>query len=421
MKLLSDLPRNSRSCILVEPLWAIFGGMIFFYAPLYMKAAGLSEVQIGIISTLNMFISFFCHFLASPITNKMGRKKTSLIFDLISWSIPMLIWAVAQNFWFFLVAAAINAFVRIVYVSWFCLLSEDAESHQQAKVFGIINLISFGTGIFTPITGMLIARHGTIPTMRMLYFVGMLGMTLMFFLRNHFVTETRAGKELMVRHSDMTFWQGLQNYLLIIRKMLGNRQFILISLVYIIMNFIMGMNFLQVIYFTGQLQFREVSLSLIPGLSALINILLYFFLIPRLNRFSQEITLAGSFVVSVAGSILIFFIPRGNITFLLLTTSLLAVGNFIAQTYRDSVFMNKAGEHEKADMFSAVQTVTTLFCIPAGYLAGLTYSFHPLLPFAIMLGLFAAALLSAILLLLNTRKTVNHTAPIAVSSQASQQ
>ena len=47
--------------------------------------------------------------LSGVITDKLGRRLTTLIFDILSWSVPALISAIAQNFWYFLIAGVINS------------------------------------------------------------------------------------------------------------------------------------------------------------------------------------------------------------------------------------------------------------------------------------------------------------------------
>lgn len=404
MRFLSDLPRNTRNCIKVEPLWALFGGMIFFYVPLYMKEIGLSEVEMGVINTVNLLFSFVFHFFAGPITNRLGRKRTTLIFDLISWSIPMFIWAVAQNFWYFLIAAGINAFVKVVYVSWYCLLTEDAPQDKRAKAFGLIYLINYATGIFTPITGFLIARFGTISTMRVVYALGLISMTSMFIIRNAFTTETRAGREIMDKHSGLSLPQSLKSYILTISRVFQNRNIILISLVYIITNFIISMNFFQILYLKEYLGFSEKAVSITPGINALINVILYILVVPRLSRFAEEKNLAAALGVGLVGSLLFLAIPKNNLFVLIAVAGILAISNFIMQTYRDSVFMNKVGEHEKADLFGAVQTLTALVCIPSGYIGGLAYSISPVIPFILIAVLFTAAFTVSFLLISGGKK-----------------
>ena len=140
MKLLGDINKNARVSLMVIPMWSIFWGLVFFYSPLYMRQIGLSEIEIGLVNTTAMVFAFLCHLVASPITNRLGRKRTTLIFDLLSWSGSMLIWAIAHNFWFFLVAGIVNAFSKIVSVSWNCLISEDEKKEKVPKIYTILSL-----------------------------------------------------------------------------------------------------------------------------------------------------------------------------------------------------------------------------------------------------------------------------------------
>ena len=122
---LEGLPKNARNAILVEPMWALFGVVIMYYAPLYMIGVGLSSAQVGLLGSIMLAFSFVFQTLAATITNRLGRKRTSLIWDLVSWTLPMLIWAFAHDFAAFLLAAILNASVRIVSVSWSLLVIED--------------------------------------------------------------------------------------------------------------------------------------------------------------------------------------------------------------------------------------------------------------------------------------------------------
>lgn len=405
MKIFSDLPRNAKSCAAVEPMWSVFGGMILFYVPLYMKDIGLTEVEMGIVNTLNMLIAFGCHFFAGPITNRLGRKRTTLVFDVISWTIPMFIWAIAQNFWFFVVAAIINAFVKVVNVSWSCLITEDTPRNKRSKVFGLIYLMNYATGIFTPITGFFIARFGTITTMRLVYAIGMVCMTSMFFLRNSMVTETAAGREMMNRYEGLSLGDSIKRYINVIITVSRNKSIIMIAVIFIISNFVLSMNFFQSLYLKEYRGFNTITMSITQGVNAFTNVILYLFVIPKLVRHAEEKILAAAIAVNIIGAILFLLIPENNIPILLIATATLGVGSFSTQAYRDSVFMNKLGEHEKADMYGAVQTVTALISIPAGYIAGMAYSFSPKAPFVMIVFLFAISFSAAMVLAIKCKKS----------------
>lgn len=385
MKILSDLPRNAKYPILLEPMYSIFGGVILFYLPLYMKEIGVSEVEMGIVNTCNIFLSFVFFFFAGTITNKLGRRKTTFIFDVISWTIPMFLWAVAQNLWYFLAAAVINSAVKVVFVSWNCLVTEDTPPDKRAKVFGLLYIIIYVCGLTTPVAGMIIARHGTVPTMRIIYALGLVSMTAAFIIRNALVRETAAGRAMMEKHNGVSIARGISNYLSSVRNMAKNRSLILITAVFVISNFIIQLNFFQVLFLTDFLGFGEFTVSMVPGIGALINIMLYVFILPRLGKFSEEFILTISVSIAAVGAFMFILIPKGNLFYLIPIISIIAVGNFMLQTFRDSILMNRTDEHGKADTYAAVQTLTSLLCIPAGYIGGLTYSMNPLIPFVIIL------------------------------------
>ncbi|KAA8783716.1 MFS family permease [Paenibacillus sp. 4624] len=388
MKLLRDLPRNPRYSILLEPVWAIPGTIVLFYAPLYMKEAGLSDIEIGMINSVNLYFAFIFQLFAGSVTNKLGRKRTTLIFDLLAWSVPMLIWAFSQNFWLFLVAYLLNATSKFVTVSFNCLIIEDVEEHKRSKVFAMLNMIITGAGVLTPIAGAVIADFGIVPTLASIYFVGGLLMTAMFFIRNRYTEETEVGKELMGIHSKTHVFRSLVNSLRLFGRSFYKRRLFPIILITVLSNLVLQLNFFQVIYFKEQLSFGDRVISFIPVVTAVTVMLLYLVILPRLKQRSEEKYVSFSIVLSTAGAVLFLLIPAGNIAMLFLTLIVLAAGNFILQTYRDSLLMNRLGTHEKADMFSAVQTVMTLTAIPSGYLTGLLYHYHPVLLFGVILALY---------------------------------
>ncbi|OME83794.1 hypothetical protein BK122_07420 [Paenibacillus pabuli] len=388
LKLLQDLPRNPRYSILLEPVWAIPGTIVLFYAPLYMKEAGLSDIEIGLINSVNLYFAFIFQLFAGSITNKLGRKRTTLIFDLIAWSVPMFIWAFSQNFWLFLIAYLLNATSKFVTVSFNCLIIEDVEEHKRSKVFAILNMIITGAGVLTPIAGVVIADFGIVPTLASIYFVGGILMTVMFFIRNRYTDETTVGKELMGMHSQTRVIQSLASSLRLFGKSFYKRRLLPIILITVLSNLILQLNFFQVIFFKEQLKFNDQIISFIPVVTAVTVMLLYLVIIPRLTRRSEEKYVSFSIILSTVGAILFLLIPVGNIAMLFLTLIVLAAGNFILQTYRDSLLMNRLGTHEKADMFSAVQTVMTLTAIPSGYLTGLLYHYNPMLLFSVILVLY---------------------------------
>jgi len=80
--------------------------------------------------------------IGGAITDKLGRKRTTFIFDIFSWAVPCLIWAFAQNFYYFLAAAFVNAVWRVTDNSWRCLLVEDTEGRLLVDIWLWIYIVA---------------------------------------------------------------------------------------------------------------------------------------------------------------------------------------------------------------------------------------------------------------------------------------
>ena len=112
---LKNLRGNARGAAYTEPLWGIPYNLIAPYASVYMLALGLTDGQIGLIASVGLAFQIFWALLSGAITDKLGRKRATLIFELLSWSVPYLISAVAQNWVYFVIAAIINSVWRVVH------------------------------------------------------------------------------------------------------------------------------------------------------------------------------------------------------------------------------------------------------------------------------------------------------------------
>jgi len=391
IKLFRDLNNNARVSLLLLPVWSVFWGLVYFYSPLYMRSLGLNEVDIGIVSTVNLAFAFLCHLVASPVTNKIGRKKASIIFDTLSWTVPMLIWAFSQNIWFFLVAGVVNAMCKIPLISWNCLITEDEHREKVPKIYTVITLINSGIGVFAPITGFFIAKFGLVNSMRPLYAIGGISMAAMFFARNAFVTETEAGKKMIADHDGIPMRKSVGNYLKMVFGLYRNKGFVLLAVIFIATNFIATLNVFQVIFLTEHLTYERTKISLIPFIVAVANVAIFIFAVPRLSKKKPETVLCAFALCNLASSILFLAIPEKNLIVMLAVMAANGMSNFILLSYRESVFMNAQGEHEKADMYSAVQTLTILFGIPAGYLGGILYKANPAFPFILVSMLYIIA------------------------------
>ena len=140
--------------MLTEPMWGIPYNLYAAYASVYMLALGLSERTIGSVAALGLAFQVAFSLIGGPLTDKYGRKRTTLIFDVLAWSIPTLLWTFARNARWFYLAAFFSAIVRIPMTSWTCLFIEDAPKDRVVHYWAWVHIAGIVAGVVTPVAGM---------------------------------------------------------------------------------------------------------------------------------------------------------------------------------------------------------------------------------------------------------------------------
>jgi len=126
---------NQRVAIFTEPLYGIPFNLYMPFVSIYMASLGLSPVQIGFVAMLTMFSQMVSSLFGGVLADKMGRRKSLFVFDVFAWIIPYFLWATAQGFPAFVIAALLNGMWRISNVSYSLLIVEDADMKRLSKLF----------------------------------------------------------------------------------------------------------------------------------------------------------------------------------------------------------------------------------------------------------------------------------------------
>lgn len=363
--------------------------MIFYFAPLYMKDLGLTDIQMGLINSAGLLFSFVFFLLAGPLTNKYGRHRTSLVWDLFSWTTSMLLWAFAQDFVWFLVAVFFNSAVRVTMVSWNLLVSEDAPEDKRVKVFAIVNLMGTLGGFVSLVAGLLLDTFGVVPTMRVTYFAGAVSMTTMFIVRACFTTETENGRRVMEKTRTTPLLQLVTEQLTSLVNAAKDAHFFVLAVLYLIGWAVQSFTFFQILHLKDNLGYTNTELAIVPAVNSVLSIVLMGFVLPRIPKNAERLGLLVAFVACCVSAVAFLFLGGGMLWVVLLVQGLGSAAFLLFGTYRDSVFMNSVEEAKKAELFGLVNMLAMLLSIPTGWLAGWMYSVHPLLPFATLVLLFA--------------------------------
>ncbi|AIQ41322.1 MULTISPECIES: MFS transporter [Paenibacillus] len=408
------LQGNSRGCLTFEPFFLIPYSMFSTYATLYMYELGLSELNIGWITTIGLIVQVFSSLISGYLTDRLGRKRAILYFDLLSWSLATLLWAFSHNLWFFVAAAVINGFQRVPHIAFYCLIVEDTRPSDRTYVFTLLQIIGVIGGLFAPLGGLLVHQYGMIQGMRMMYVLAFLFMTFQFVGRQLTTRETEAG----IRKRQETRELGLREIMVeyggAFRELWVERNLLLIFGVYILFNFqaTLKSTYLS-LYLADYLHMDSGILSLFPAVSSIIMLLTLWLLMPKIPDQSANRSMMAGFGLSALSNAMLVLYPSSSLLWIGLSTILAAVGLMISSPYLEAAVQNAIDDDKRAKVFSTLSVLILLFTAPAGIIGGWAYKLDPRIPLWLVT---AAFVLSYALLHLYRRRTAqNHNSPQQLS------
>jgi MFS family permease len=339
LRTLIELRGNSRACVYTEPMWGLSMNLCLPYATVYMLTFGMNDVQIGIVTSIYMFSQMIFAFLSGAIIDKMGRRKSTAIFDFLAWSLPCLIWAFSQGFWFFVVAAMLNGMMKITTVSWDCLLVEDAPKDKITHIYSWVIISGNLSALFAPISSILVAKLTLAPAIRILYINAFIIMTVKLLILYKFSTETGVGRIRRESSRNMSWSEMLLGYKSALRKILNSRGTIFAIIISILVEIVamLGMTFWQIIA-SRRIGIPDTLLPIFPMVRSILSIVLFFTVISQIKQTKLKWPLYGGFLSSIVGCLLLISITKAGVWgYVLLSLSLIfeALGLGVLNTLRE--------------------------------------------------------------------------------------
>jgi len=372
-------------------LWGIPFNLYAPYVSVYMLALGVSDKQIGLIVSISWGFQIIMALLGGVVTDKLGRRRTTLIFDILSWSVPALISAFAQNFWYFLAAGIVNSVWRIVLNSWTCLLVEDADQSQVVDIYTWIYIANIIVGFVAPLTGIFIGAYSLVPTMRGLYIFAALMFVLKAILTYRMTQETGQGQVRLHETRHQSVFGVLGEYKDVLRALLHTPQTLYtagIMLVLSISSMISG-SFWAIIV-TEKLHIPARNLALFPFVKSAIILLFFFVVMPRINKMHFKLPLVFGFLGFVASQLLLITAPDQSYLYLVISVFLEACCFAAVSPLVDQMIVLTIEPKERARIQSILYVGIILLTSPFGWIAGMLSEIDKGLPFILNLILFAA-------------------------------
>lgn len=394
---LLGLKGNPRGCVYAEPLWGIPFNLYAPYASVFMLALGLADRQIGFILSLSWAFQVVISLLSGAITDKLGRRWSTLIFDIVAWSCSALISAIAQNYWYFLVAGVVNSVWRITQNSWSCLLVEDAESEQLVGIYTWIYIANIIVGFVAPLAGVLIARFTLVPTVRGLYFFAAAMFTIKAFVTFFLTKETARGRERLRETRGQSLPSILKGYGAVLRGILRSPRTLNAAAIMIIISVtsMISGSFWSILA-TQKLGLPASALSYFPFVKSGVTIVLFFTVTPILGRLRFRAPMAAGFLVFAASQLLYAIAREQGYAMLFAGAILEACGMAIANPLVDRMVVLNVDPRERARIQSMLYVGVILVSSPFGWIAGELAHIDNSLPFALNIALYAGGAVLAL-------------------------
>lgn len=392
IQILLSLKGNPKACIWAEPLWGIPYNLYLPYVTLYMTALGLSYADIGMITSIGMASQMVFAVLSGVLTDKLGRRLCTFVFDVLSWSIPTFLWMCAQDINWFIAAALFSGMWRITENSWYLLMIEDAEKQHVIALNSLTNLMGLIVAFIAPLSKFIVDAFGMVTTMRVFYGFAFVSMTTKFVINYIFTTETRNGarRKEAVKNKPLlkSLWECRGVYVRIIRE---KRMLLTLGILaaYMLVTTLNG-NY-WAIYLRDMLGVKEGNVSLFVTAKSMVTLVCSFFLVPRVNyRFIRRPMLL-SLAVFAASQILLLMQLGGGIGLVALVVSVILEAtalSVLGPVTGSLVFIN-AEEDERALIVGMVYATVALIVSVFPALVGLLVERSLSIPFIVNLGLFA--------------------------------
>ena len=399
-------------------MWGLSIMLVLPYASVFMLALGVRDQQIGLLATISMLSQVVFGLLSGVITDKLGRRLTTALFDVAAWAVPCLIWAFAQDFWWFLVASVVNGAWQVTQNSWDCLLVEDVDRSQITKVYSLVKVAAEFSALFAPIAALLVLQFGLVPAVRILYLNAFIIITAKIVILYRWSTETATGRLRREQTRGVSSWRLLAEYRGVLGLILRSKGTIFSLVIAAIVGAVALVNgtFWQVVI-SQRLGVPDPLLPFFPMVRSVLSVVFFFTLIPWLThgRHLQRPMLSG-FLTYLAGQVLLVLIPEAGSrpdwsTYALLGVCLLldAFGAGILFMLAESLVALHVDRDERSRVMAIQRTVVMMLTAPFGWISGWLSGIDRTWPF-----ILTSALLVLGLVVSSRFWVTTHSDPVAV-------
>jgi MFS family permease len=386
---LLDLRGNPRACVYAEPLWGIAFNLYAPFATLYMAHLGVTDTQIGLLMTIGMCVQIVSSLLGSILIDKTGRRMSALVLGLLSWTIPPAVLMLAQNFWWFLLAALFNGIGLIESVAWNCLLVEDAESDKLVDMYNWTTISGLLAVFFAPLAGLLVRTLSLVTALRLLYGFALVMMTAKTLILFFWSRETRQGLVRMRETRGVPYAKLLGQYRGVLRHILHSRTMLQILVIIVTLHITNLINsYFFALFATRNAGIPEWLIAWFPMVRSAIMLVFMFGIQSRITHHPIHRTMITGIGLYLAALLFLLLAPHLGSGLLLGYILLDAAAFALVWPRRNSLLVQVVDAQERARILALLYVLMILCATPFGYLSGFLSEQNRALPFLLNIALY---------------------------------
>jgi MFS transporter, DHA1 family, tetracycline resistance protein len=383
-RLFSAVQGNARVVVITEGISGIFWPWSSTYLTLYMLALGVSEMDIGWLASLLILTQLIGTLFGGYAADRYGRKRVLVVTDIICWGVPFLLYAVAQNPWYFVAGRFVNGFIYIVMPAFECLFVEDVPSENRPAVFGMMQFLVAAAALSAPIAGWMVDRLGIIVAGRWIFGICCVVSVVIAIARQFTLVETTMGRERMAATATVAPMASIKEYLAAVMIMLRDprlRKFLIVRNLVGFVGVMWGTYSVIFLADTKGIGLAKSAIAYLPVVSSIATLLMIFLAAEgfRSERIFQNLLIGQ--VLWLAGALFFVISPAGTIWFALLSTFISAISTALFTPASQSYWANIMGDEERAQVLSVGMTLLSIITLPAAPIAGALYLLWPRAPF----------------------------------------
>lgn len=419
------LTGNTRTSVIFEIAFGLSSVLYNFYLSLYMKAQGITDIQIGYLISLGALFNAICAIFGGVITNRLGRKKTTYIFELIAWPGSVILYLLSSSFWMFALARIINSASMISTMSWHLMILEDADDRQRVHAFNLLTIINMALGIITPIGGLIVSAYGVVNSERGFLIFAAVTMITSMTLRNRAYTETSVGQMILKKNKSVPIREELKGLVQMgAFKAMFSTPTIALTFAALLLHgmfFTLGstMSLYFAVYFTEVLKFDQSAVSVIGGINSAVLLTICIFVNPVL---SKKITglrrmiliMMTSIFMKITYSVFAITMPANHFIFAAAAIIIYSTGFGIGNIYTEPILakVTEGIQQDRAGLYALDYTLSSVFSMAIASASGYLYSRNPHSIYIISIIVLSLSMLSFSALLLlsgHHKKRLPHT------------